>query len=64
MDSVITKRPEWTQDELDNFMDVHGIVHIDDAIRQLNHNYEAQRNPVGFLMSFSILDEDGPESVE
>lgn len=64
MTTKTEQSPVWTQDELDNFMDVHGIVHVQDAIRALNHSYDAQRNPINYLATFSVIEDNGPEDIE
>lgn len=51
---VVVKTPEseYTLEDLECYMDLHGIGHIDEAVQRLNQENEAKRDPVRFLIRF------------
>lgn len=52
MDPIIVKTPkaEYTLEDIDNYMDVHGIIHVREAIDRLNRENEKRHDPVRFII--------------
>lgn len=50
---VRTPKGEWPLDDIENYMDLHGIHKMDEAIRKLNRENRRRRNPIRFFIRIS-----------
>jgi hypothetical protein len=47
---VSTPQKEWPLDDIETYMDLHGIHRMDVAIKKLNRENRASKNPVRFFI--------------
>jgi hypothetical protein len=54
---VVVKTPqkEWPLDDIEDYMDLHGIHRMDVAIKKLNRENRVKRDPIRFFVRFAKL---------